>query len=75
MSEQHVLATLFSFSGILGLGRFKDKIYGHNILLFRMCVCVHVCMYVCLSVYIYVYVYIYIYIYINTYDIYIYIDR
>ena len=47
------IRTLFSFCGILGHGRFKDKIYGHNILLFRICVYVYiygVLVYVCLYV-------------------------
>ena len=55
------IRTLSSFSGVLGDGRFKDKIYGHKILLLRICVYVYI--YVCLCVYICLYIYIYIYIY------------
>ena len=72
------IRTLFSFCGILGHGRFKDKIYGHNILLFRICVYVYIyiymCMYVCVCAYIYMYIYMCVYVYICMYIcIYVYV--
>ena len=36
------VGTLFCFSGIFGHGRFKDKIYGRNILLSRICVYIYI---------------------------------
>ena len=56
--EQHVWATLFSFTGFLGHGMFNDKIYG--ILLLRM---LRICMYVCVCVCVYMLIYGYIYMY------------
>ena len=56
--EQHVWATLFSFTGFLGPGMFNDKIYG--ILLLRM---LRICMYVCVCVCVYMLIYGYIYMY------------
>ena len=54
------IRTLFSFSGILGHGRFTDKIHGHNILLFRICLYVYIYVCVCARVCVYVYIYIYV---------------
>ena len=65
MFEQHVLATIFSFSRILGRGRFKGKIYGHNILPFRICMYVYI--YVCIYIYIYIYMTIYLYMCVYVY--------
>ena len=45
------IRTLFSFSDILGQGRFKGKICGCNILLFR--ICVYVFIYICVCIYVY----------------------
>ena len=58
--EQHVWATLFSFTGFLGDGMFNDKIYG--ILLLRM---LRICMYVCVCVCVYMLIYGYIYMYMS----------
>ena len=67
MSEQHVLATLFSLPGILGHGRFKDMIYEH-ILLFRICIYVYGCIYIYMHICVYVYMRMCVHVYVFSPD-------